>query len=159
MNDTARQSVLQRFTYGLYALTVKHEGDEHGITANWVSQASFDPPMVVAAIESTSRTIELIRDAHHFAINVFQEGQRDVAEKLGRAAGGAHKLKGIKTKPAPVSGVPVLVEAIGWLECRVVATLPSGDHALVLGEVIEAGVEHESAGPLTVAEAGLRYSR
>lgn len=160
MNDAAKQRVLERFTYGLYALTVKHEADEHGITANWVSQASFDPPMVVAAVESTSRTIELIRDAHHFAINVLHEGQREVAEKLGRAAAGAaHKLKGIKTKPAPVSGAPVLADALGWLECRVVATLPSGDHTLVLGEVIEAGVEHEAAAPLTMAEAGLTYSR
>lgn len=159
MNDAARQHVLQCFTYGLYALTVKHEGDEHGITANWVTQASFTPPMVVVAVESTSRTIELIRDAHHFALNVFHEGQREVAEKLGGAAGGAHKLKGIKTKPAPVSGAPVLVEALGWLECRVVATLPSGDHALVLGEVIEAGAEHEGVGPLTAASAGLTYAR
>ncbi len=159
MNDAAKQRVLQRFTYGLYLLTVKHEADEHGITATWVSQASFDPPMVVAAVESTSRTIELIRDAHHFAINVFHEGQREVAEKLGRAAGAAHTLKGIKTKPAPVSGAPVLADALGWLECRVVATLPSGDHTLVLGEVVEAGVEHEAAGPLTMAEAGLTYSR
>lgn len=159
MDDAVKQRVLQGFTYGLYALTVKRETEEHGITANWVSQASFDPPMIVVAVESTSRTIELIRDAHHFAINVFHEGQRETAEKLGRAAGGGHKLKGIKTKPAPVSGAPVLVEALGWLECRVVATLPSGDHSLVLGEIVEAGVERQGAGPLTLSGAGLTYSR
>ncbi len=159
MNQAATQRVLKGFTYGLYALTVKHEGDEHGITANWVSQASFHPPMVMAAVASTTRTIELIRDAHHFAINVFHDEQRELAEKLGRPAGSAHKLKGIKTKPAPVSGVPVLADALGWLECRVVATLPSGDHTVVLGEVVEAGVEHEAAAPLTAAQAGLTYSR
>jgi flavin reductase (DIM6/NTAB) family NADH-FMN oxidoreductase RutF len=57
-----------------------------------------------------------------------------------------------------VSGVPVLADALGWLECRVVATLPSGDHTLVLGEVLEAGVEHEAAKPLTLEMAGLKYS-
>lgn len=159
MNDAAKQRVLQRFTYGLYALTVKHAGDEHGITANWITQASFDPPMIVAAVGNTSRTIELIRDAHHFAVSVLHEGQREMAEKLGRAAGGGQRLKGVKTRPAPVSGVPILVDALGWLECRVVATLPSGDHALVLGEVIEAGVEHEDARPLTTGSAGLSYTR
>jgi flavin reductase (DIM6/NTAB) family NADH-FMN oxidoreductase RutF len=141
MNDAAKQTVLGHFASGLYALTVKREGDEHGITANWVSQASLDPPMVVVAVESTSTTIELIRDAHHFAISVFHEGQRELAEKLGRASPGApQKLKGIKTKPAPVSGAPVLTDALGWVECRVIATLPSGSHTLVLGEVVEAGV-------------------
>jgi flavin reductase (DIM6/NTAB) family NADH-FMN oxidoreductase RutF len=159
MNDAAKQSALRQFPYGLYALTVKHEGEEHGITVNWVSQASFDPPMVVVAVENTSKTIGLIRDAHHFAINLLHEGQRDLAGKLARASVDApHKLKGVKTKPAPASGVPVLLDALGWVECRVVATLPSGDHTLVLGEVVEAGVEHEGAPPLTLHASGLKYS-
>ena len=88
MNVAAKQTVLRHFTYGLYALTVKREGDEHGITANWVSQASFDPPMVVVAVESTSKMIEMIRDAHHFAISIFHERQRDLADKLGRGSAG-----------------------------------------------------------------------
>jgi len=37
------------------------------------------------------------------------------------------------------------------------ATLPAGDHTLVLGEVIGAGVEHEGE-PLTLADAGFKYS-
>ncbi len=159
MNAAATQTVLRHVTYGLYALTVKREGDEHGITVNWVSQASFEPPMVVVAVESTSKMIEMIRDAHHFGISVFHEGQRDVADKLGRGSAGASpKLKGIKTKPGPISGAPMLAEALGWVECRVVATLPSGDHTLVLGEVVEAGVEHEGARPLTLQDSGLKYS-
>src|SRR5438034_679214 len=48
-------------------------------------------------------------------------------------------------------------EALGWLECRVVATMPSGDHTLVLGEVVEAGVEREGAA-LTLQAAGFKYS-
>ena len=142
MNEAATRSVLERFACGPHALTVKHGGEEHGITASWVSQASFHPPMVVVAVENRSKTIGMMRDAHHFAISVLRPGQRDVAEKLGRSSDGApHKLKGIKTKPGPVSGVPVLADALGWVECRVVATLPSGDHTLLLGEVLEAGVE------------------
>jgi flavin reductase (DIM6/NTAB) family NADH-FMN oxidoreductase RutF len=100
----------------------------------------------------------MIRDSHHFAINLLLRGQRDLAGKLGRGSDQSpQKLKGIKTKPAPVSGAPVLVDALGWVECRVVATLPAGDHTLVLGEVIAAGVEHEGE-PLTMAEAGFKYS-
>ena len=159
MNDAAKKPVLRRFPYGLYALTVKHGGEEHGMTANWVTQTSFEPPMVAVAVENTSKTIGMIRDAHHFAINVFPQGQRELAGKLGRASANApQKLKGIRTKPAPVSGAPILADALGWVECRMVATLPSGDHTLVLGEVVEAGVEHEGAQPLTLQEAGFKYS-
>ena len=158
MNETAKQTVLRQFPYGVYALTVRHGGEEHAMTTVWVSQSSFDPPMVVVSVENTSRTIGLIRDTHHFAVNVLHDGQRDLAEKLGRASAAApQKLKGIKTKPAPTSGAPVLADVLGWLECRAVATLPSGDHTLVLGEVIEAGVEHAEAKPLTLEMAGLQY--
>ena len=159
MDDAATHTVLRLFPYGLYALTVKHDGEEHGMTANWVTQASFDPAMVAVAVENTSKTIGMIRDAHHFALNLFQQGQRELAGKLGRGSGTApQKLKGIKTKPAPTSGAPVLTDALGWVECRVVATLPAGDHTVVLGEVIAAGVEHDGAQPLTLQEAGFKYS-
>jgi flavin reductase (DIM6/NTAB) family NADH-FMN oxidoreductase RutF len=159
MDTSAKKTVLDHFPYGLYVVTVSHEGAEHGMTANWVTQAAFEPPMVVIAVQNESKTIEMIRDARHFAVNVLQEGQRELAAKLARSSGQApQKLKGIKTKPGPESGAPLLVEGLGWVECRVVATLPAGDHTLVLGEVEAAGVEHEGARALTLQETGFHYS-
>ena len=158
MDDAAKKTVLRHFPYGLYVVTVAHDGEEHGMTANWLTQTAFDPPMVVVAIENTSKTIGMIRDARHFAINLLLKGQRDLAGKLGRSSEQTpQKLKGIKTKPAPVAGAPVLVDSLGWVECRVVATLPAGDHTLVLGEVVAAGVEHDGEA-LTLEEAGFKYS-
>ena len=159
MNLAAKQAILRQFPYGLYAVTVAYDGEEHGMTANWVTQAAFEPPMVVVAIENTSKAITMIREARHFAVNLFQQGQRELAAKLGRSSEQApHKLKGIKTKPAPVSKAPVLADALGWVECRLVATLPAGDHTLVLGEVVAAGVEHADGVALTLQEAGFKYS-
>src|SRR5207245_10604092 len=148
MGEAAKKTVLRGVPYGPYAVTVAHRCEEHGMTANWVTQASFEPPMVVVAVENTSKTIDLIRDAHHFGLNVLHDGQRDLAGKLGRSSANTpQKLKGIKTKPAPVSGAPILTEALGWLECRVVATMPSGDHTLVRGEVVDAGAEPGGPAP------------
>jgi len=159
MDATAKTAILRHFPYGLYVVTVGHGGEEHGMTANWVTQAAFEPPMVAVAVENLSQTIEIIRDAHHFALNVLHDGQRELAGKLGRASTQApEKLKGIRTKPAPVSGAPILADALGWIECRLMTTLPAGDHTLVLGEVVEAGVEHEGAKPLTLQETGFKYS-
>lgn len=158
MDEAAKKAILRHFPYGLYAVTVSADGEDHGMTANWLTQAAFDPPMLVVAIENMSKTIAMVRNAHHFAVNLLLTGQRDLAGKLGRSSDQApQKLRGIKTKPAPVSGVPVLVDALGWVECRVVATLPAGDHTLVLGEIVAAGVEHEGE-PLTLQEAGFKYS-
>jgi flavin reductase (DIM6/NTAB) family NADH-FMN oxidoreductase RutF len=114
MDNEAKKTVLGQLTYGLYAISVAHKGSDHAMTGNWVMQAAFDPPMVAAAIENGSKTIEMVRDAHHFGVNVLQSGQRDLAAKLGRTSEQApQKLKGIKTKPGPVSGAPILVDALG----------------------------------------------
>jgi flavin reductase (DIM6/NTAB) family NADH-FMN oxidoreductase RutF len=157
MNPESKKTVLRHFPYGLYVVTVAHDGEEHGMTANWVTQAAFEPPMIAVAVENTSKTIEMMRDTHQFALNVLHKGQRDLAGKLGKSSEQApRKLKGIKTKPAG-GGTPVLAEALGWLECRIVTTVPAGDHTLVLGEVMDAGIE-EQGEALTIQEAGFSYS-
>lgn len=159
MNTDAKKTVLRQFPYGLYVVTVTAHGEEHGMTANWLTQAAFEPPMVAIAVENTSKTIGMIRDAHHFAVNVLHQGQRDLAGKLGRSSDQVpQKLKGVRTKPAPGAKTPVLADGLGWLECRMIATLPAGDHTIVLGEVIEAGIEQEGTQPLTLQDAGFKYS-
>ncbi len=158
VDTSAKQAILAHFPYGLYVVTVAHDGEEHGMTANWITQASFDPPMLVVAIENTSKTIGLIRDARHFAVSLLTTDQRELAGKLGRSSEQApQKLKGVKTKPAPAAHTPVLSESVGWVECRAVASLPAGDHTLILGEILEAGVENSAATPLTLQEAGFKY--
>src|SRR3989442_4387010 len=159
MDRAVKKTFLRQFPCGLDVLTVAHGREEQGMAANWVAQAAFEPPMVAVAVENACRTIGLIRDAHHFAVNLLQQSQRELAGKLGRSSAQApQKLKGIKTKPAPGAGTPVLADSLGWVECRLVTTLPAGDHTLVLGEVIEAGGEAEGTPP-TPHETGLQYSR
>ena len=158
VNESAKKTVLRQFPYGLYVVTVMSEGEDHGMTAIWVMQTAFAPPMVVVAIENESKSLPMMRDARAFAINLLAAGQRDVAAKLGKSSRNVpYKLRGIPTRPAPVTGAPVLSEGLGWVECRLVATMPSGDHTLVLGEVVEAGVEREG-NALTLAESGMKYA-
>lgn len=158
MNEAAKQTVFRLFPYGLYAITVRGADVDHGFAAAWVMQAAFAPPMVVVAVENESKGLPLMRDARAFAINVLGRDQRDLATRLGSSSSSLpQKLGGALTKDGPALEVPVLAEALGWLECRLVATMPAGSHTLVLGEVVEAGVER-SGMALTLEESGLKYS-
>jgi len=158
VNEADKQTILRLFPYGLHAVTVRAGDDQHAITAAWVMQVSFAPPMVVVAAESESRCLPMIRDAKAFAVNVLGAEQHELASRLGHGGGAtAQKLSGVPTRPAPVTGAPVITSSLGWLECRLVATMPAGDHTLVLGEVVEAGVGRAGL-PLTMAEAGMKYS-
>lgn len=158
MNEAAKQTVLRLFPYALHAVTMRGGGADHGFVAAWVMQAAFEPPMVVVAVENESRGLPVLREARAFAVNVLSADQRDLASRLGSSSAAVpDKLGGEPTKPGPALGVPILRSALGWLECRLVATMPAGSHTLVLGEVVDAGVERPG-NVLTLSTSGLKYS-
>lgn len=158
LDPVARKAVLRQLTYGLYAVSVAAEGQVNAFTANWLTQVSFDPPLVAVSVENASRSIGLIRQSAVFAVNVFAEGQRDLAGALGKSLARApDKLAGLRYRPG-VTGCPILLDALGVVECRVVGSLPAGDSTLFVGEVISAEVLREGPAPLTMQAAGFRHS-
>lgn len=158
MDAALKKTVLRMFTYGLYAVTARH-GDEVGLmTANWLTQASFEPPLLALAAEAGSHTRRLIEASGAFAVNIYETGQRELAGQLGRTfAKHPEKQEGMAWKSGPATGCPVLEAALGWVECKVVASHPSGDHVLYVAEVVEVGLNREGT-PLTLKEAGFKYA-
>ena len=159
LDPGAKKTVLRQFTYGLYAVTAAH-GDDRGIfTANWLSQVSFDPPLVALSIENDSATLDLIRADKHFTICPLADGQRELAGNLGRpkARAGdkfaAYDLETVSTE----RGTPALASALGIVECALVSETPAGDSVLLIGEVVEARVLDEGE-PLTMRAAGFRHA-
>jgi flavin reductase (DIM6/NTAB) family NADH-FMN oxidoreductase RutF len=159
MDQDAKKTVLRRIVYGLYALGVREaDGSAHAMTVNWVTQVSFEPPLVAVAIENESRSLPLVRRAGAFSLSILPTGGRQLAGKLGRSSANVkNKLDGVPHHPAPETGAPILDDATGWLECRLVSEQPTGDHVLVVAEVVEAGVTRDE-GTLTLAETGFRYA-
>lgn len=158
MNQDAKKKVLRSIVYGLYAFGVRANDEMHAMTVNWVTQSSFEPPMIAIAIENESHSLPMLRTAGAFALSILPTGARQLAGKLGRSSANVpNKLADAPYHAAPVSGAPVLDEATGWLDCRVVSEQPSGDHVLVVAEVVEAGVQTD-AETLTLRETGFRYA-
>src|ERR687885_1002424 len=156
MNQDAKKRVLRSFPYGLYALGVRRGEGAHAMTVNWVTQTSFEPPMLAVAIELESASLRAVRESGAFALSVFPSGARQLAGRLGRSSANVpEKLDGVAHHPAPATGSPVLDDATGWLECRVVSEQQTGDHVLVVAEVIEAGIQRE-AETRALGETGLR---
>jgi flavin reductase (DIM6/NTAB) family NADH-FMN oxidoreductase RutF len=157
MDDAAKKTVLRMFTYSLFAITAKDGDGGHGILANWITQISFEPPMLALAIEHDSHVRQLMDMYGAFVVNVLESGQRELAGQLGkRFARHADKFTGIDWRPAPLTGSPILAAGLGWLECRVIDEQTTGDHVLYIAEVVEAGVHREGT-PLSLKETGFKY--
>jgi flavin reductase (DIM6/NTAB) family NADH-FMN oxidoreductase RutF len=157
MDQEAKKAVLRLFPYGLFAVTASDGATEAGMTANWLTQVSFDPPLVAVAVEADARTLAVIRASGQFAVNVLPSGQRDLAGLLGRRSKNVPDKLQQTAYRAGVGGSPILDVALGYVECRIQAEMPAGDHMLIVGEVIAAGLG--AAGePLTLRETGFRYA-
>jgi flavin reductase (DIM6/NTAB) family NADH-FMN oxidoreductase RutF len=156
MDEAAKKTVLRQFTYGLYAVTARDESGANAFTANWLTQVSFEPPMVAVAVEHDARSLGMIQRAGRFGVSVLPSGQRELAGNLGRSSQrNPNKLADVPYHL--VEDVPVLDDALGFLVCRVRSTQSAGDHTLVVGEVVEAGLLREGEN-LTLKEAGFRYA-
>lgn len=158
MDEQTKKTALRMFTYGLYAVTCAHENEVSAMTANFLTQSSFDPPMIAVAVEADSKSQRLIKSAGTFAICVFDESQRELAGQLGRKSSKrADKFDDIAWQPGVATNAPILDDALGWVECEVRGQIASGDHIVYVAEVVEAGLHREGT-PLTMAVAGFRHS-
>lgn len=160
MDFKTRQKVLRHFTYGMYAVTAHHAGVSNAFLANWLSQCSFDPPMVMVAVERDARTLELMRESGYFTIHVLASGQREFAGMLGRSSRTVpDKLKNVSWHPSALTQCPVLEETLGYVECRIAGELSAGDSVIVTGEVIEAEILHDGElEPLTMRETRFKHA-
>ncbi|MBV9282769.1 MAG: flavin reductase [Chloroflexi bacterium] len=157
MDPATRKAALRMFTYGLYAVGVAHGEDRNMFTANWLSQVSFEPPLVALSVERDSHSIQLLRDSGVLAISVFSADQREQAGLLGkRWKLRPNKIADVRYRLG-VTGCPVLEGAPAVVECRVIDSMGAGDSTIFLAEVIHAEAQEEGT-PLTMREAGFRHA-
>jgi len=100
MDTATKKTVLRMFTYGLYAVTARHGDEASAMTANWITQASFEPPLIALAVEADSHTRKVIEASGMFAVNIYETGQRELAGQLGKTwAKHPEKFDGVATRP------------------------------------------------------------
>ncbi len=157
MDPNLKKQVLRTFTYGLYAVSCADEGEVNIFTANWLTQASFDPPLIAISVENISKSLPMILRSRIFTINVLRSGERELAGKLGKSAlQYPDKLANIALHLG-TNGCPILDNALAWVACTVRHTVEAGDSTLLVAEVVDVGMLGEGQ-PLTMAEAGFRHA-
>lgn len=157
MDPNEKKRALRMVSYGLYIATSRGADGVAAGTINWVSQSSFEPPLIMAAIKRDSSLHRAIETANVFAIHIVGKSQKEVAISFFK--GGVvegDKLNGQAFR-AGETGSPVLIEAPGFFECRVTDSVRRGDHTIFVGEVVAAGT-HGTDEPLTLREAGFNYA-
>ena len=161
MDPEAKKTTLRMIPYGLYVLTAATEDAVGCGTINWVSQMSFEPPLLALGVKADTKSFASLKAGGAMALSFLGTGQGDLAF----AFFGDAETEGDEfvTKDARVpfertsSGALVLTDAPAWAEFRLRETVELGDHAVVVAEVTDVGLRQDGPEALTLQELGLNY--
>lgn len=131
-----------RFATGVtIASVLDSQGTPHGLTVSSFTSVSLEPPLVLICLGHQVTIIETFRAATYFGINVLNEHQRDLSESFARK--GHDRFNRVRWYCGP-SGVPLLEDVLAAIECRVYQRFLSGDHDIMVGEMLHAKVAEGS---------------
>lgn len=148
------RTLMRRFPAGVAVLTVDVEGERLGLTVGSLVSLSLEPPLVGVSIAREAAMHELLRRAGGFAASLLAGGQEWLAQHFARGVPPIGMWHGIATREG-AAGAPLLVGALGWIECRLAGETPAGDHTFFLGEVLSVELG-QPAPPLVYLDAGYR---
>ena len=115
-------------------------------TVNWITQASFKPPLVAVGVKSDSQIYDIVKTAGNFALNVLGKRQQGTAYAFFKPAErDGQKIYGEPFR-AGSTGAPVLENTPAFVVCRLVTTVEEGDHSIFVGKVVDAGVTQDPEG-------------
>ena len=136
------RTLFGRYPSGVGVLTVDANGQRLGLTIGSLVSLSLDPPLVGFGISREAAMHELLREAGGGALSLLAAGQDWLAQHFARGVPPIAMWHGIATEPG-ASGAPLLVGALGWLECALRDEVAAGTHTFFVCAVerVELGVD------------------
>lgn len=161
--DRLRRRVMWTMPSGLYVIGARDGERRNGMTANLVVQVSFDPKWIGVSVEREAFTHELVEAGGSFTVNLLDREDRPMVRKFTKPVEvdlDAMTLNGFPFHDAPVTGAPVLDQAVAFLDCEVRETLAARSHTFFVGEVVDAGfldAEKEETPVLRMEDTRMSY--
>ena len=135
MNEKDKSISLKMFTYGCYVLTSRYKDDICASTVTWVSQGSFDPPMIIVCIKKTSQTFEVVKKTGKFNLHILSKSQKQFASCFFKNSHvEENKINGQEFS-WDENDLPVFIDSLSVLSCSVQDILEKPDHPVFLCQV------------------------
>jgi flavin reductase (DIM6/NTAB) family NADH-FMN oxidoreductase RutF len=137
MIDRTIKRSLGQMMKGVEVVGARHQGVTCAYTSHWVTQVSFEEPIVMASVSPKHDTYPLMIGSGEFSVSILAgdqitEGQyfSYPGRKFGKVA-----TELIADWPDDPDGPPIVPNSIAWLRCRVLSEQTMEDHQLVFARV------------------------
>jgi flavin reductase (DIM6/NTAB) family NADH-FMN oxidoreductase RutF len=126
------------FTTGITVVSSRDGLHVHGMTVNSFSSVSLEPPLVLFSVHHGRLLQLVIHRARTFAVSVLASDQEEIARHFAdrRRPAGISQFASAEWFPGPLSGAPLLSRSLAWLECTLYKAITSGDHEILVGQVL-----------------------
>lgn len=131
--------ILGHYPTGVCAITATEQDTPVGMVVGSFTSVSLDPPLVAFFPDRKSTSWPRIERAGRFCVNVLSEHQRDVCRALSSKA--ENKFEAVSYRLS-AAGLPIIADALAWIDCDLDAVHEAGDHFIAVGKVHSLAVEH-----------------
>jgi flavin reductase (DIM6/NTAB) family NADH-FMN oxidoreductase RutF len=116
-----------------------------GMTVSSFAGVSLEPPQILICVNRKAHTYAAIEESGYFAVNLLAVDQLEWGVRFaGLRPEVTDRFAGIAWLTAQ-TGAPILPGVLGWLDCHLFHTFPSGDHTIFVGEVVACGMCSDGA--------------
>ena len=135
------REIMRKYPTGVTVVTSILDGVACGGTMNSFCSVAINPPLVAVFVSKNSRTASGIMQSGKFAINILTNQQENIARTFS-ADGSSDKFQP-GTYWYGESGMPLLNEVLGHIECDLFLSQDIADHSMFVGSVKYGDIDTE----------------
>ena len=148
MIDQTLKRSLGQMIKGVEIVGAAHDGVVRAYCSHWVTQVSFEEPIVMASVSPKHDTYPLMVASGRFSVSILAGDQVDVGQYFSYPGRKFRYIADEYLELLPDTGLPVVKNCVAWLSCEVFDTKTMADHELLFARVVEVGAGRLKDPPL-----------
>jgi flavin reductase (DIM6/NTAB) family NADH-FMN oxidoreductase RutF len=148
MIDPVIKRSLGQMIKGVEVVGAHHRGVTRAYCSHWVTQVSFEEPIVMASVSPKHDTHPLMAASGEFAVSILAGDQVDVGQYFSYPGRKFRYLADEYLETIPGTELPVVRNCIAWLRCEIFDSKTMVDHDLFFARVVQVGAGRLKAPPL-----------
>ncbi|HET8844680.1 MAG TPA: flavin reductase family protein, partial [Ktedonobacteraceae bacterium] len=129
------RKVMGQFATGVTIATTRAQAGTAGLTVNSFASVSLRPLLILICVDLRSQALPFLRESGIFAVNILAQEQEALSNGFASSTEERYMHFCHAEYAVAATGAPILAGTMGFVDARVTAEYPGGDHVILLGQV------------------------
>lgn len=137
------RKVMGQFATGVTIATTRGQAGVAGLTVNSFTSVSLDPLLVLICVDIRSQALPFFREGGVFAVNILTQEQEALSNCFATSSEERYNYFCHAGYRTAATGSPILDGCMAFIDARITAEYPGGDHVIFLGQIEAMGYDEE----------------